>query len=94
MGAVEGEEEQRTRPQPLPLASYSPSVLPAGLPVELGPQLGLWDELGKGREEGVKFPPTSFSSSHVPRPPLSWWHNGHSDGKELEPAPGTSGNTS
>lgn len=50
MGAVKGEEEQRTRPHPLPLGSYSPSVLPAGLPVELGPQLGLWDELGKGRE--------------------------------------------
>lgn len=54
-------------PQPLPLGSYSPTVLPAGCPVELGPQLGLWDELGK--EEEVKFPPTSFSSNHIPWPP-------------------------
>lgn len=53
MGAVNGEEEQGTHPQPLPLGSYSPSVLPISLPVELGSQLGLWDELGKGREDEI-----------------------------------------
>lgn len=53
---LKGEEEQGTGCQPLPLGSYSPrSALPAGLPVKLGPQLGLWDKLGKGRG-GEIFP--------------------------------------
>lgn len=84
-------------PSPAPSSGFLLTQCPAcwppcGAGTSAGP-VGRAGE-GKGREEGVKFPPTSFSSSHVPWPPLSWWHNGHSDGKELEPAPGTSGNTS